>query len=95
MQRNPSSAEDRNDQEIIEDIYREFKWLMYSTAQRYIINKSDQEDVVQSSIEKLMKKITILRTLSRSSLASYIVNTVKSVAVDFLRTQERQEKHNE
>lgn len=82
-----------NDQELIEKIYNEHKRLMYSTAQKYVAYKPDQEDIVQTAVEKLMRQTSVLRTLKKTSLACYVVLAVKSVAVDFLREKAKQEEY--
>lgn len=81
------------DQELIEKIYNDHKRLMYSTAKRYVAYKPDQEDIVQTAVEKLMKRASVLRTLKEGSLACYVVFAVKSVAIDFLREKAKQEEY--
>lgn len=82
-----------SDQELMERIYREFKRLMFSTAKKYVADEMNQEDIVQSSLVKLIKRVSVLRTLKRGPLVCYIVYTVKSVAVDFLRDKYKREEH--
>lgn len=82
-----------NGRELIEEIYSEHKRLMYSTAKKYVACKSDQEDIVQTTVEKLMKQIPVLQTLKKASLACYVVLAVKSVAVDFLREKAKREEY--
>ncbi len=81
------------DQELIEKIYNEHKWLMYSTAKKYVLHGPDQDDIVQTTIEKLMKRVSVLRTLRPEPLACYVVLAVKSVAVDFLREKGKREEY--
>lgn len=82
-----------SDRELIEKIYSEHKRLMYSTAKKYVACKPDQEDIVQTAVEKLMKQTSVLQTLKKASLACYVVLAVKSVAIDFFRKKAKWEKY--
>lgn len=62
---------------------------MFFTAQKYLSDLSQQEEVVQESLSKLIEKVDTLRALQRSVLASYIVATVRNSAISYLRTQAR------
>lgn len=42
------------DMDFILWLYRKFKPLMFATAQKYLVNIPDQEDVVQTSLLKLI-----------------------------------------
>ncbi len=86
------SLEDPKDREFIENLYIDYCRLMFATAKRYTSNPSDQEDIVQSTILKLIRRVDVLRKFSCCVLPSYIVYTVRSVAVDFLRAQGRFEE---
>lgn len=39
----------------VEEIYQKYKRLMFSTAGKYTKNLADQEDIVQTSLERLIK----------------------------------------
>lgn len=62
---------------------------MFSTAEKYTENISEQEDIVQSALERLLK---IASDTSRPKCyfsASYVVFTVRSVSIDFQRKRDR------
>lgn len=78
------------DQEFIAGAYGDFKRLMFKTAQQYVPDLTEQEDIVQNAVEKLVGRIATLRALDRPALCAYVACTVRSVAVDFLRSQKRE-----
>ena len=41
-------------------LYREFKPLMFATAQKYLVDTYDQEDVVQASLVNMIQKVSVL-----------------------------------
>ena len=79
-----------SDRTFIQEIYQEFCRLMFFTAQKYLSDPLQQEEVVQESLSKLIEKVDTLRTLQPAVLASYIVATVRNTAISLLRAQARQ-----
>ena len=79
-----------DDQQYMEGLYHQFKRLMFATAGKYAADPADREDLVQSALVRLVKKLPTLRTMERCAQASYIVFTVRSVAIDALRKGGRQ-----
>ena len=76
-----------SDMDFILWLYQEFKPLMFATAQKYLEHLPDQEDIVQTSLVKLMEKVTILQDKERGALCSYVVYTVKNTALNYLKHQ--------
>lgn len=87
------SLADPNDKRFIEKIYKDFNRTMFKTAGRYVSSLPDQEDIVQNAIVKLIGRVDDLRKFSCCVLPKYIVYTIRSVAIDFLRTRGRLEAH--
>lgn len=79
------SLENESDRDFIIWLYQEFKYIMLSTAKKYVSNPEDQEDIVQESIVKLIKKVDLLRGKERCVLAVYVVYTVRNAAKNHLR----------
>lgn len=79
-----------DDQQYMEGLYHQFKRLMFATAGKYAADPADREDLVQSALVRLVKKLPTLRAMERCAQASYIVFTVRSVAIDALRKGGRQ-----
>ena len=80
------SAEERT---FLLQLYEKYKPLMVVTVRRYISNPNDQEDVLQDSLFRLVKNVETIQKISRYTLPTYIVCTIKSAAYDFLRKEHR------
>ena len=63
-ERNGSGYQEK--QEFITGIYYEYERLMFATARRYIDGRTEQEDVVQESLKKLIANTGILKELQSS-----------------------------
>ena len=88
-----NSLEDENDRDFIIQLYQEFKYIMLSTAKKYVSNPEDQEDIVQESIIKLIEKVDLLRSKERCVLAAYVVFTVRNKAKNYLRHASVEKAH--
>jgi RNA polymerase sigma-70 factor (ECF subfamily) len=82
-----------NNQRAIEEVYNKYKRLMFATARKYTEDIANQEDIVQTSLERLLKKFANIDPLKCCISAEYIVYTVRSVSIDFLRKQDREAGH--
>jgi len=83
------SLDNPDDRALIGKIYTDFSRLMYATASKYVSSLPDQEDIIHNAVLKLIRRIETLRKVHCCALASYIVYTVRSVSIDFLRVQGR------
>lgn len=86
-------AGDPQDAEFMTWLYEEFKPIMHATAKKYVSNMQDCEDIVQDSLEQLIKKISTLRQKERCVLACYIVYTVRNTSINHLRKLSITQKH--
>ncbi len=75
------------DQQFFTELYIRYEPLLFSTAWKYTKDAQAVEDIVQDSVEKLIKKISILKTLNRYTLVSYIVNTVRNTAINYIHRE--------
>lgn len=89
-----STLEDQGDRAFMENLYQDFERLMFSTARRYVQAIPDQKDIVQDAMEKLIKKSATIRSMNRCALACYIVYTIRSTSIDFLRARNKSVEHN-
>lgn len=80
-------------QNCVEEVYVKYKRLMFATAGQFTTNLEDQEDIVQTALERLVKVFSEKRGSKRPISASYVVFTVRSVSIDFLRKQRKEEEH--
>lgn len=88
-----SMVEDPDDQSFLIDIYQNFKQLMLLTARKYISDPFVCEDIVHDSVVKLIRHVAVLRDRERSTMAAYIISTVRTTAIDYLRKQDRDSKY--
>ena len=63
-------ADDPREAEFMIWLYHEFKSLMFATAKKYVSNPQDCEDIVQDSLERLVKKF---RSCGKKSVAFWPV----------------------
>lgn len=82
-----STIEDPDDRAFMEHLYHNFERLIYATTQRYISERTNQNDVAQEVIIKLIAKIGTIRSMNNRALSSYIVSTTRSTSIDFLRSK--------
>ena len=83
------SLDGEEERKFMERLYQEFHLLIYNHACRYFSDQSQIDDLVQQTYLKLMKYLPKLRSLERNILPGYIVNVVKSLAIDELRKNQR------
>lgn len=88
-----ATTDHEDDQAFMLWLYQEFKDIMLSTAKKYISDPEDQEDVVQDSIIKLIKKISVLRGKERCILCAYVVYTVRNTAINHLQHKAVEKAH--
>ena len=84
-----STIEKPDDRAFITALYQDYERLMFATARIYTAHLSDQQDIVQDALEKLIKKISDIRAFPRCILAGYIVSTIRNTAINHLRRQTR------
>lgn len=77
--------EDPEDQEWMIDIYTQYYKLMLVTAEYYLDNYMDVEEIVNDSVLALYEKIDRIRRLEPKALTSYIITTVRNAAFGRLR----------
>ena len=86
-ERNGSGYQEK--QEFITGLYYEYERLMFATARRYIDDRTEQEDVVQESLKKLIEKQERLAGLAQAAQAGYVATTVRNTAISILRETHR------
>lgn len=82
-----------NSREFILLVYNEYARLMYFTAQHYFSDADIQNDIVQESLLHLIRNISTLLGLDPPALSTYIVTTVKNVAIDYLKKEKQIQEH--
>ena len=84
-----AAIETPEDRDFIISLYQDYYLLMFATAKEYFPSQSDREDVVQTSLESLIRNIDTLRALSRCTLVSYIVITIRNTSYNLLKRNKR------
>lgn len=87
------SSETQNEKVFFEKVYQQYKRLLFSTAIKYATSRTEAEDILQDALEKLLKRIPKLMSLPSCALPTYLVFTVRSVAINYRRHQSYIEKH--
>ena len=86
-------CDDEDSCQFFVDLYREYRPLMYSIALRYVNNPSSAEDLVHDALVKLIEKEDTITKLSRCTLTSYIVYTVRNLSKNYLRRMNLEQRH--
>ena len=84
------AIEDESDREYMTQLYLQYQRLMYSTINKITQDNWITEDVMQTSLEKLIDKIPLLKSFDRSRLVNYIISTCKNTAYNELNMIARQ-----
>lgn len=75
----PISPDDRL---FFEEFYEEYKNFMFYSARQYVNSQSACEDVVQDSVERLLRNISTIREIPSCGLKKYIVLTIRASYLD-------------
>lgn len=81
------SIENEDDREFMSRLYLDYRKRMFAQILRYVSDRSAAEDVLHDAVVKLIGKTALLRTLDEKRLVSYVTETAKNAAKDFLRRQ--------
>ncbi|MEG2483809.1 MAG: sigma-70 family RNA polymerase sigma factor [Lachnospiraceae bacterium] len=76
---------DENEKAFVEMLWNEYKPIMYSTALKYSQDSHQVQDIIQNSVEKIIHKASVLISLDRCALVTYIVLIVRSTAINYLK----------
>lgn len=83
-----------DDRQFVEQIYLEYRGLMYYAAREYFgKNKEEIEDAISSAIENMCKYVENFRAVECSKMRSYILSTIENVCKHRLRELGKQRAH--
>ena len=85
--------EDPVDQEWMIELYTQYHKLIFATADYYLDNYMDVEEVINDSMLALYEKIDRIRLLEPKALTSYIITTVRNTAFSRMRKQKLINRH--
>ena len=81
-----------SDREFMERVYQEHARLILAIAKKYTTDSYDQEDIMQSVAENLIKHVSTLKKLEKKALAAYIVYAVRNTAINWSKATRRRNK---
>lgn len=80
-----------SDRAFMENTYAQYGKLMYHQARLICRSDADAQDTVSDALLALIKKISLLREMPCNKLKSYIVITVKHLAIDRYRRLKKED----
>lgn len=83
--------EDDDDREFMSMLFTNYNRLMYREIYSILHNAWATEDVMQSTLEKLIDKVKELRVKDRDHLVNYIITASRNLAKNYLRDNGRYE----
>ena len=88
-----AAMEDDDDKAFMLNLYQDYYALVRSTVYKVMRCENDIDDLVEDTFVKLIEKIPLLRTFDCCKTATYVVYTAKSVAINFIKHRDVQQKH--
>ncbi len=82
------AIEDESGKAFMTWIYLQYRRLIYSEIRKIVGNTDEVEDLLQSVIEKLIEKLSLLREMDQSKLVNYIISTAKNTAYNSFRRKD-------
>lgn len=77
--------EDDDDRAFMEEIFLNYQRLMFDEIHKIVKEPWTVEDIMQSTLVKLIDKIALLRSRSRDQLVNYIISASKNTALNYVR----------
>ena len=88
-----AAIEDDDDKAFMLNLYNNYFALVRKTTYSIVRDSKNVEDLINDTFIKLIEKVPILRTLDCCKTASYVVYTTRSVAINFIKHRDVQNKH--
>ena len=88
-----AQIEDPSDREYVTALFREYHRLMFRTAQDYVSDQYEKEEIVQDSFVKIIEHLSTIRKLERYALPFYLVMIVWNTAINHLRRSNMRNRH--
>lgn len=83
------AIENEDDRAFITELYLEYKRLMYKSILQIVHDAWIADDVMQSTLENLIKKVKELREKDRTHLVNYIITACKNNARNYIKYKNR------
>jgi RNA polymerase sigma-70 factor, ECF subfamily len=88
-----AAIEDDDDKTYMLNLYQDYYALVRRTIYKVMHCENDIDDLVEDTFVKLIEKIPLLRTFDCCKTAAYVVYTTRSVAINFIKHRDVQQKH--
>jgi len=88
-----SAIENDGDKTFMLKLYENYYALIRQTVYGITHDWKDIDDLLNDTFVRLIKKTSLLRTLDCCRTASYVVYTSRSVAINFIKHRDVQNKH--
>lgn len=76
------AVESPDERDFLCRLYSDYHRLMYATAGKYVSDQLEKEDIVQDTLEKMVKNVKYLLQLERCILPSAVVILVRNTAIN-------------
>jgi len=86
------SIESPDDRDFMENVYTNYKRLIYATIIKVTKDSWASEDIMQSVIIELIGKLPLLRTFDNPRLINYIIKTSHNTALNYIRPSKKVEE---
>ena len=83
------AIEDQSDREFMEQLFLSYQRLMYFEIKNIVKDSWQTEDVLQTTLLRLINNLDTLRTLPTRKLVNYIVTASKHTALTHVRNSSR------
>ena len=74
----------------VEQLYDEYKNVMFSTALGIVKDSVHAEDIVQFAFLRIIKHIEKINSLPHNEMKGYIVLVIRNLSIDFLRKRKHE-----
>lgn len=81
--------EDEDDRQFMTNLYYSYGRLILAEIRKIINDPWEADDIFQTTLEKLMARLDLLKNLERRQLINYIITAAKHNSVSFLRRSKR------
>ena len=88
-----SSLGEDSDKDFMLDLYQDYYALVRKNIYGITYDASHTEDLINETFLKLIGKISLLRTLECCKRTAYVVYTGRSVAINFIKHRDVENKH--
>ena len=84
---------DEDDKTFAIELYKSYYNLARKTIYNILHSNDDIEDLINEVFIKLIEKISLLRTFNKPKITSYIVYTIRSVTINYIKHKKVENKH--